>query len=292
MLVMTLLARDEADIIRQNIAFHLACGVDHVIATDNGSTDGTLEILREFADRGVLTLLQEPGRDFAQHAWVTRMALMARERFGARWILNCDADEFWLAPELGLAAALARHEGATALRCEVRNIIGAHDDPEVAPWWQRLESRIAEPIRVDAAIDPLIDPLPAPFYYLEFGSKVIVRAEGLTRIAQGNHMAERDGPELEETGAVVVYHYSLRTRRQFVRSVERTAAGYARNTTLGRYAGWQKKRWGRMIAEDGNAARALADALPDRDRLDRDLAAGIVLRDVRAQQALQELDIV
>ena len=48
-LVMTLLARNEADIVDAQIAFHLHAGVDFVIATDNGSDDGTLEILERYA---------------------------------------------------------------------------------------------------------------------------------------------------------------------------------------------------------------------------------------------------
>ena len=43
---MTLLLRDEEDIVRENLDFHLAQGVDRVIVTDNGSEDRTLEILR------------------------------------------------------------------------------------------------------------------------------------------------------------------------------------------------------------------------------------------------------
>ena len=36
MLVLTLLCRDEADILESMLRFHLAQGVDRIIATDNG----------------------------------------------------------------------------------------------------------------------------------------------------------------------------------------------------------------------------------------------------------------
>ena len=38
---MTLLVRDEVDIVEPWLAFHLAAGADFVIATDNRSGDGT-----------------------------------------------------------------------------------------------------------------------------------------------------------------------------------------------------------------------------------------------------------
>jgi len=37
-LVMTLLVRDEVDIVRANVDFHLEYGVDFVIVTDKGSS--------------------------------------------------------------------------------------------------------------------------------------------------------------------------------------------------------------------------------------------------------------
>ena len=52
--VMTLLARDEADIVDAQIAFHLDAGVDFVVATDNRSQDGTTEILESYARQGRL----------------------------------------------------------------------------------------------------------------------------------------------------------------------------------------------------------------------------------------------
>ena len=92
---MTLLARDEIDIVDSWLAFHLNAGADMVIATDNRSQDGTTEVLEEYARSGHVHLLHEPGEDLRQNEWVTRMARLAATKFGADWVINSDADEFW-----------------------------------------------------------------------------------------------------------------------------------------------------------------------------------------------------
>ena len=78
--VMTLLVRDEEDIIAANLDHHYAQGVDFVIATDNGSVDATVSILERYEREGRLHLIHEPTDDFSQHAWVTRMARLAARR--------------------------------------------------------------------------------------------------------------------------------------------------------------------------------------------------------------------
>lgn len=92
---MTLLVRDEDDILDEQLSFHLAAGVDHFVVTDHGSRDRTAVILDAYARRGVLHLLRETGEVKRQSEWVTRMARMAAVELGADWVVNSDADEFW-----------------------------------------------------------------------------------------------------------------------------------------------------------------------------------------------------
>jgi hypothetical protein len=77
-IIMTLLCRDEEDIIGYNIAYHLAQGVDFVIVTDNASRDRTPRLLERFVQRGQLHLLRQPELTHQQGKWVSRMARMAR----------------------------------------------------------------------------------------------------------------------------------------------------------------------------------------------------------------------
>ena len=94
--VMTLLVRDEEDIIDSMIAFHLNAGVDFVIAMDNESVDSTTDILESYARDGYLHLIREEELDhFEQGRWVSRMARLAATDFRADWVINADADEFW-----------------------------------------------------------------------------------------------------------------------------------------------------------------------------------------------------
>jgi Glycosyl transferase family 2 len=91
---MTLLARNEADILDAHIAFHLNAGVDFVIVIDNRSEDATTEILERYEHGGHVHVTREE-RDLNQPEWVTSMARRAATEFGADWVINSDADEFW-----------------------------------------------------------------------------------------------------------------------------------------------------------------------------------------------------
>jgi Glycosyl transferase family 2 len=64
-----------------------------VIAID-GSDDGTTEILESYARDGHVELTRDDG-ELNQAEWVTRLARRAATDFGADWVINSDADEFY-----------------------------------------------------------------------------------------------------------------------------------------------------------------------------------------------------
>ena len=94
-LVQTLVVRDEVDIVEDQLDYHLEAGVDFVIASDHGSTDGTTEILERYAREGHLLRIGVEG-EMRDGPWRTHMARLAATEYGADWVINTDADEFWM----------------------------------------------------------------------------------------------------------------------------------------------------------------------------------------------------
>lgn len=94
-IIMTLLVRNEEDIIRENLEYHLKSGVDFFIITDHHSDDTTYDILLEYEKMGVAQIRREMSLEHHQAQWVTEMARAATQ-MGADWVINNDADEFWI----------------------------------------------------------------------------------------------------------------------------------------------------------------------------------------------------
>lgn len=95
-IVMTLLVRNEADIIEDNIRFHHQMGVDDFIVMDNLSTDATPDILRKLSEEFQIRIIHQSDDDYNQAVWVTDMARQASQIYKNSWVINNDADEFWL----------------------------------------------------------------------------------------------------------------------------------------------------------------------------------------------------
>lgn len=205
-LVMTLLVRDEADVVDAQIAHHLHAGVDFVVATDNRSEDGTSEILERYARAGVLHLIREPGDDLRQSEWVTRMARLAATDFDADWVLNTDADEFWVARGASLKELLAAVPARFgAVRGAWRNFVPRPDDDRF--FAERMTARLCT---------PSFHPHPLSTHF-----KSAHRARPDVRVGRGNHEALADDlVALRGWYPIEILHFPVRSyghcRRKYV----------------------------------------------------------------------------
>jgi hypothetical protein len=271
-LVMTLLARDEADIVDAQLAFHLGAGVDFVIATDNRSVDGTTEILERYERRGHLRLIREDGADMRQDEWVTRMARLAAAEHEADWVLNSDADEFWWPRAGSLKDVLATvPERFGVVRACWRHFLPRPDDDGF--FAERMTVRLARPA----------DPGDKSTVF-HAHQKVVHRADADVVVERGNH--EVFGARLQPWRAwfpIEVLHFSLRS----VEQLERKGGG-----------GWflrpdeETALHKRLLGEARRSARIaehLASFSVDDEALRTGLDEGTLVVDTRLRDALRAL---
>jgi hypothetical protein len=258
-LVLTVLARDEADVIDAQVAFHLNAGVDFVIATDNNSQDGTTEILEAYAQEGVLHLLREPAEGLRQGEWVTRMARLAAGRFGADWVINTDADEFWWPRGGSLKEVLGAVPGAYGVvQAFWRSFVPRPDDGDF--FADRMTARLSQHA-------PINDP--SSFYRPVV--KVAHRGDPQITVARGNHaLAGNPMRELSTWHPIEVLHFPLRSRAQWKRKVELQGDAFTkhieRSGTGYHLKGYDALRRGRideqhqaLVVDDEAVARGVED---------------------------------
>src|SRR5215218_4136819 len=90
-LVLVCLLRDGRPYVKSFIEHHASMGIKHMFFLDNGSTDGTVETLKQYENVSVL----HTGLPFKRYEVSLRQYLV--ERFGqeGRWCLYVDIDELF-----------------------------------------------------------------------------------------------------------------------------------------------------------------------------------------------------
>jgi hypothetical protein len=211
-LVMTLLVRNEEELLEDNLEYHFAQGVALAIVTDHGSTDATPDILRGYAKRGLARVLRVEGQEHHQSRRVTRMARLAAIEHGADWVINNDADEFWW------PAAGTLHDALNTIPDRYGQVIAPRHDflptriGAAGPFPQQLivRKRVSTNLK-GGPLEP----------------KVAHRGHPEVVVAPGNHSIS--GPQLlplPDCPPLEVFHFPMRTFRQFERKVLTTGLGY------------------------------------------------------------------
>jgi hypothetical protein len=240
-LIMTLLVRDEEDIIEKNIRFHLNHGVDFIVATDNGSVDGTMNILKEYENNGILHLIDEKKQDYSQSEWVNRMGKLAYEKYNADIIFHCDADEFWSPKSGNLKNEILKNQNADVLKVNVVNVLlEEHQGVETFPGdcrWAVVNPYETENYEEDTKYKNI--------YLFRYPRKVIYKTKkGYLDVNQGNHgIVATQELTINESEDITIYHFPIRSRNQFNQKVKNGGSSYESNKRLDKSIGFHLKRW-------------------------------------------------
>jgi Glycosyl transferase family 2 len=280
-IVMTLLARDERDIVEQHLDFHLAAGVDLVIVTDHASSNGTQDVLAGYERDGRVRVIREPDGPFRQREWVTRMARIAATEHGADWVLNSDVDEFWW-PRGGslpdVLGSIPRRYGL--VQSFVRHFVPVPEDER--PFQERMTLRLA-------AQAPINDPRSPwrPF------RKMVHRAHPDATVVEGSHsIGGTDFVPMRGWYPVEVLHFPIRTAQQLERkgalwgsAVEKFYA--TEEVVPGPGAAYHALAY--RDAESGRSAAAFDELVGTEDERGAALADGVLVEDTRIRDALRRL---
>ena len=271
-LVMTLLARDEADVIDAHLKFHLDAGVDFVIATDNRSHDGTTEILETFARDGHLHLIREDSEYLQQAEWTTRMGRLAATDFGADWVIHSDADEFWWPRGESLKDVLTSIPARYGIvRALLRHFVPRPDG----------DSFFAERMTVRMSAQA---PINDPRSLFRPNLKVVHRADPSVRVSIGTQRLI-DSPLVPLRGwyPIEFFHFPVRSPEQCKRKYEHqlVAPGETPSPYYDRV---------RTFLEEGRIDEFYDSVVLDGDALERGLHDGSLVIDTRLRDALRALN--
>lgn len=277
-IVMTLLLRDEADIVTDNLWYHALQGVQSFIIMDNKSTDRSAALIAEAARFLDIEYLFQEQDDYHQTAWVTQMARRAATHFGADWVINNDADEFWFSPDgrlVDLLAGVAPDVGAIEV-ARVNAVLLRPDTPDMLAETHPRHAFLFDLDSRNSADRPL------PPKMMHRGCAEVV-------VAQGNHSVQHVPGRVETDLPLRIYHYPHRNLARYERKIMAGGAAYARNSVLPKGVGRTWRQHYEQMQKEGLRSYWEAQSWSPQEAAQAQ-AQGRLQRDTHIQEALRESD--
>lgn len=234
------MVRNEADIIRVNVLYHLSAGFDRMLIVDNDSDDGTDQVLRMLSKDSRVRWTRDASASFEQGRIFTELARKAYQE-GADWIVPVDADDFWHARNGDIRKVLAA-SAATALQAETIDFIQRREQKEASPdAILHMTRRVPEPVSRRRARE-LLEAGKTSYVEMARVPRWISRPSAATEMVRGAHdVGGIEGPR-ERTEEIVCLHAPLRS----LNTLEAKAASSSRRGARGSGGlgpGWHVSRW-------------------------------------------------
>ena len=240
---MTILAKNESDIIEHQIIYHKAMGVDGFIVTENNSSDNTREIFEKYKKKGwIKEIIYETSNNHDQKKWVGRMVNIAREKYKADWVINSDADEFWCCTKGTIKDELANSR-SNVIYADIYNIY-----PENTLKFYENDKLIAFPENLPSNIKDKLSPYSI---YNKQIHKVIHRTKGYLSIEDGNHNVSMMRKSSEKSDNIIIFHYCVRGLEHFKRKMINGGASINNNEKVSKNAAQHWKYYYDLFVNQG-----------------------------------------
>jgi len=292
---------DEADILKDYLDYHLSLGIEHFVATDVGSTDGTLDILAAYERSGRLhlTRLSDPTVRAQRRDWLTGMVGIARERFGAAWCLFCDPDEFWVFPERDAPTYLAAAPAPIVIFPRYNILPSAAPETGATARHRDFDLVVRRPLeflydlrRLDepGGVERMLDAHP-PDILRFIGPKVLARADAIRAVKPGFHDVEAIDPSLARHREARGYvgHFQVRGATRFANKARLVADYIAANPPEADRA--SSRHWVRLAAlyRRGLIGAEYTRQILGEDEIAARLREGVIEHDPRIATRLARL---
>ena len=253
--------RNEADIIRTNVLYHLSIGVDRILIYDDGSTDGTDRVLRKLARDPRVQRTGGANPTFRQGEVFTEMAREAH-RQGADWVVPIDADDFWHAECGDLKRVLSR-SNAVVLQARHVDFVQKREQRQSSPEaLLHMIYRVEKPVE-RAHAHELLEGKKVSYISMARVPKLINRTSATVEMVRGAHRVKGiDGPR-EQTNEIFCMHAPLRSRAVLEAKALSASRRGKKRPEVGLGPGWLYSRWQEMQEASGLEEEWAANSYKD-----------------------------
>ena len=259
------MVRNEADIVRVNVLYHLSIGFDRLLIFDDGSEDGTDLVLKDLARDPRVQWTSGTNQVFQQGEVFTELAREAHQD-GADWIVPVDADDFWRARRGDLKKVLSE-TNAGALHVQTVDFIQRREQLASSPEsLLHMTRRVENPVGRSEARE-LLNAGKTSYVAMERVRRWIFRPSADISLVRGAHKVEGiEGPK-HKTDEIFCMHAPLRSRAILeAKAISASRRGNEKSTS-GLGPGWLYSRWRGMQEASGLEEEWAANSYHD-DRLD------------------------
>ncbi len=175
--------------------------------------------------------MKKKKQDYSQTEWVHRMAILARSKYGADWIINADADEFWYPKSQNIKDYLNIQNNKIFI--PIYNMLSENDNWKLntKKVINDFPKKIKEQLQQSGKL--------SKFSQLSVSiPKVMIRACDYKMIHMGNHDADMVyNTRKYITNEIQIYHFNIRGFNHFNNKMIIGGAAFERNKKLGKDVG-------------------------------------------------------